>query len=490
MKITELSAIETGRLIAAGKISAYEAAVAALDEIESANGGLNAFITVTRATALRTAANIDRRIASGEMLSPLAGVPIAVKDNICTNETKTTCGSKMLSDFIPKYDAAAVKHLRAAGMIIVGKTNMDEFAMGSASDTSYFGAVHNPWDTRRSPGGSSGGSAAAVAARLVPCALGSDTGGSIRQPAAMCGVCGMKPTYGAVSRYGLIAYASSLDQIGVAARSASDCAALLDIISAADTHDGTYTGVLGGFSLKLGDSVKGRCIGIPRECVDSGVDEDVRASTLAAADVMRSLGATVEYFDMPMMKYVVPCYYIISNAEASSNLSRFDGVKYAYRAEQYTDVTDMITASRSKGFGAEVKKRIMLGTFAITAENYDNYYKKAMSVKTLISDAFNECFKRFDVIMCPTAPSTAGVIGVKETDTEKSYLADIFTVSANLAGLPAISVPCGFDKSGLPIGVQFIGGRMADASVLMFADAYQRVTYFHKATVRGAVRNV
>lgn len=490
MNITELSALALATLIHSGEISSVEVTKAFIDKIKKNDNKYNSFITVTEELALRLAGEADNRVKNGEILSSLDGVPVAVKDCICVKDIKNTCASKMLKDFVSPYNAAAVEHLLNAGVVIIGKTNLDEFSMGSTNDTSYFGAVHNPWDLTRVPGGSSGGSAAAVAARLVPLALGTDTGGSVRQPASMCGIFGMKPTYGAVSRYGLVAYAHSFDQIGVCARDTDDCAALLDIISKKDNRDSTYIGVKKSFADKLSLSVAAKKIGIPCECVGEGVDTLVKSAFLTAVDEMKKMGCEVEFFDFPILKYVIPCYYVISNAEASTNLSRFDGVKYGYRAAEFDGAEDMITKSRSQGFGKEVKKRIMLGTMAITSENYENYYNKAMKVKQTVKVAFDELFKKYDMIMCPTAPSSAGIIGVDESDTLKHYLADIFTVSANISGLPAISVPCGFAENDMPIGFQFIGKRFYDAEVLGFASAYRSKTEWHKAIPKAVTENV
>lgn len=490
MNITELSALALATLIHSGEISSVEVTKAFIDKIKKNDNKYNSFITVTEELALRLAGEADNRVKNVEILSSLDGVPVAVKDCICVKDIKNTCASKMLKDFVSPYNAAAVEHLLNAGVVIIGKTNLDEFSMGSTNDTSYFGAVHNPWDLTRVPGGSSGGSAAAVAARLVPLALGTDTGGSVRQPASMCGIFGMKPTYGAVSRYGLVAYAHSFDQIGVCARDTDDCAALLDIISKKDNRDSTYIGVKKSFADKLSLSVAAKKIGIPCECVGEGVDTLVKSAFLTAVDEMKKMGCEVEFFDFPILKYVIPCYYVISNAEASTNLSRFDGVKYGYRAAEFDGAEDMITKSRSQGFGKEVKKRIMLGTMAITSENYENYYNKAMKVKQTVKVAFDELFKKYDMIMCPTAPSSAGIIGVDESDTLKHYLADIFTVSANIAGLPAISVPCGFAENDMPIGFQFIGKRFDDAEVLGFASAYRSQTEWHKAIPKAVTENV
>ena len=490
MNITELSALALATLIHSGEISSVEVTKAFIDKIKKNDNKYNSFITVTEELALRLAGEADNRVKNVEILSSLDGVPVAVKDCICVKDIKNTCASKMLKDFVSPYNAAAVEHLLNAGVVIIGKTNLDEFSMGSTNDTSYFGAVHNPWDLTRVPGGSSGGSAAAVAARLVPLTLGTDTGGSVRQPASMCGIFGMKPTYGAVSRYGLVAYAHSFDQIGVCARDTDDCAALLDIISKKDNRDSTYIGVKKSFADKLSLSVAAKKIGIPCECVGEGVDTLVKSAFLTAVDEMKKMGCEVEFFDFPILKYVIPCYYVISNAEASTNLSRFDGVKYGYRAAEFDGAEDMITKSRSQGFGKEVKKRIMLGTMAITSENYENYYNKAMKVKQTVKVGFDELFKKYDMIMCPTAPSSAGIIGVDESDTLKHYLADIFTVSANIAGLPAISVPCGFAENDMPIGFQFIGKRFDDAEVLGFASAYRSQTEWHKAIPKAVTENV
>ncbi len=490
MNVTALSALEMAALIRKRELLPSEITRAVYDKIDAKDGRYNSFITLSRDMAFESAQLADSRAEKGELLSVLDGIPVAVKDNICTISVKTTCASKMLKDYIPPYDAAAVSHLKNAGAVIVGKTNLDEFAMGATGTSSYFGAVHNPYDVNRTAGGSSSGSAAAVAARFVPLALGSDTGGSVRQPAAMCGVCGMKPTYGAVSRYGLVAYSSSFDQIGVLSQNAADNAALLDVISAADRHDSTYLGVTESFSSMLSMSLSGKKIGIPKECLDGNIDAEVAAAFLQAVDVMTSLGCQIEVFPFPIIKFVVPCYYIISNAEASTNLSRFDGVKYGHRTDSFTDIVEMIALSRSEGFGREVKKRIMLGTFALTAENYEKYYKKANKTKALLTSWFDGLYKQYDMIMCPTVPSAAGPLDSPEEDENRHYLSDIYTVSANIAGLPAISVPCGFTKDGLPIGMQFMGRRFDDAAVLGFASAYQSATEWQTVTPNGGGPNV
>ncbi len=483
MDIRNLTALETGRLIKEGKLTSVDATKAVLDSIAATDKDINAYITVIADAALKRAAEVDADIAAGRLTGPLAGVPISIKDNICTKGVKTTCASKILGDFEPPYDATVIEKLNAAGMVIVGKLNMDEFAMGSTTETSFYGATRNPWNTGRVPGGSSGGAAAAVAAGSAVCAIGSDTGGSIRQPSSYCGVTGMKPTYGTVSRYGLIAYASSLDQMGPVAKDAADCAALLDVISGRDEHDGTSLDVEHKSYLDaLSGDVRGLKIGIPSECFSDGLDPDVKASVLAAAESFKALGAEVEYFPLPLIQYAVPTYYIVATAEASSNLSRFDGVKYGWRAEDYDGLTDLYVKTRTEGFGEEVKSRILLGTFSLSTGYYDAYYKKALQVKSLIKGAFDEAFEKYDIILCPTAPTTAPKLGESLSDKLKMYLSDIYTVSVNLAGLPGISLPCGFDKNAMPIGVQLIGQALDDAKVLNAAYAYQQATDFHKKT--------
>ena len=483
MDIRNLTALETGRLIKEGKLTSVDATKAVLDSIAATDKDINAYITVIADAALKRAAEVDADIAAGRLTGPLAGVPISIKDNICTKGVKTTCASKILGDFEPPYDATVIEKLNAAGMVIVGKLNMDEFAMGSTTETSFYGATRNPWNTERVPGGSSGGAAAAVAAGSAVCAIGSDTGGSIRQPSSYCGVTGMKPTYGTVSRYGLIAYASSLDQMGPVAKDAADCAALLDVISGRDEHDGTSLDVEHKSYLDaLSGDVRGLKIGIPSECFSDGLDPDVKASVLAAAESFKALGAEVEYFPLPLIQYAVPTYYIVATAEASSNLSRFDGVKYGWRAEDYDGLNDLYVKTRTEGFGEEVKSRILLGTFSLSTGYYDAYYKKALQVKSLIKGAFDEAFEKYDIILCPTAPTTAPKLGESLSDKLKMYLSDIYTVSVNLAGLPGISLPCGFDKNAMPIGVQLIGQALDDAKVLNAAYAYQQATDFHKKT--------
>ena len=486
MEWYELTALQLGEKIRAGEVSAVEAAQAALDRMAALQPDNNAFITTLADHALAEAEAVQKKLAAGEELGPLAGVPMALKDNICTRGVKTSCASKILGDFTPPYDATLTERLRAAGSVLLGKLNMDEFAMGSTSETSFYGPVKNPWDPGRVPGGSSGGAAAAVAAGECWYAIGSDTGGSIRQPSAYCGVTGMKPTYGAVSRYGLIAYASSLDQMGPIARTAADCAAVLDAVMGKDRRDGTSLDVsAGGLLAGLTGDVRGMKIGLPADCFGAGLDPEVRAAVLAAADVLKARGAVVEEFALPVMEYVVPAYYIIACAEASSNLSRFDGVKYGWRAEGYEDLTDLYNKTRTEGFGSEVKRRILLGTFVLSTGYYDAYYKKALQVKALIKRAYDEAFGTYDLLLTPVAPTTAPRLGESLSDPLKMSLSDIYTVPLNLAGLPGLSMPCGFDARGLPIGAQLIGPALGEARVLNAAHAFQQDTQFHTKMPKG-----
>ena len=482
LKVSEMTALETGAAIKSGKITAVSAAEQVLDAAEKGNEKINAYITVCREKALKRAAEVQKKIESGELTSPLAGVPFSVKDNICTKGIRTTCASKMLENFEPVYDGTVIKKLEAAGGVVIGKLNMDEFAMGSTSETSYFGPVRNPRNLSRVPGGSSGGAAAAVAGKMAVAALGSDTGGSVRLPASYCGVTGFKPTYGIVSRFGLIAYASSFDQIGPVARDAADCAAIMDIISGKDIMDSTSLDTESpGYLASLTGEVKGMKIGIPKECfISSGLNSEVAEKVMAAAEVLKNAGAETEEISLPFLRYAVPAYYIIASAEASSNLSRYEGVKYGYRSENFSSLSELYSSSRSGGFGKEVKKRILLGTFVLSGGYYDRYYLKAQGVRAKIKKNFDEIFSRYDLILCPSAPDTAPESGRSLDDPLKMYLSDIFTVSANLAGLPAISFPCGNDSSGMPVGVQIIGKAMDDVKVLNAAHAYQKLTDFHK----------
>lgn len=486
MDIFSMTALETGKAIREGKLTAVEATKQVLDSAEAKNDKINAYITICREKALAQAEEVQKKINSGELTSALAGVPIAIKDNICTKDIKTTCASHILGDFTPVYDATVMKKINDAGMITVGKLNMDEFAMGSTSETSYYGAVHNPWDLNKVPGGSSGGSASSVAGKMSLITLGSDTGGSIRQPASYCGVTGFKPTYGTVSRFGLIAYASSLDQIGPVGKDAQDCAAIMDIISGKDSMDGTSLDIdYPDYLSSLTGDVKGLKIGIPKEWYNNkGLDSEVAEKTRKVAEVLEKAGAVIEEISLPFAEYAIPAYYIIATAEASSNLSRFDGVKYGFRSENYSSLVDMYNATRSEGFGKEVKKRILLGTFVLSSGYYDAYYRKALKVKSVIKKNFDEIFAKYDLILCPTAPSTAPEIGKSLSNPLAMYLSDVFTVSANIAGLPGISMPCGFDKNGMPIGVQLMGQALADTKVLNTAYAYQQMTDYHKQEVK------
>ncbi|MCC8181442.1 MAG: Asp-tRNA(Asn)/Glu-tRNA(Gln) amidotransferase subunit GatA [Clostridiales bacterium] len=480
MSLLELTALELGRAIKAGEVSVPEATETALAAIEAKNQENNAFITVLNERAMEEAEAVQKRISAGELTSPLAGVPLAIKDNICTKGFKTSCASKILGDFVPPYDATLTEKIHAMGGVVLGKLNMDEFAMGSTTETSFYGPTKNPWDLGRVPGGSSGGAAAAVAARECWYAIGSDTGGSIRQPASYCGVTGMKPTYGTVSRYGLIAYASSLDQIGPLARTAEDCAAILDGIQGKDPRDGTSLDAPHGNLLaNLSGDLTGMRIGVPADCFGDGLDSQVSERVRAAAQVLRDRGAVVEACSLPIMEYVVPTYYIIAAAEASSNLSRFDGVKYGWRAENYEDLTDLYNKTRTEGFGSEVKRRILLGTFVLSTGYYDAYYRKALQVKAVIKNAFDRVFEKYDLLLMPVAPTTAPRLGESLSNPLQMYLSDIYTVSVNLAGLPGISLPCELDGNGMPVGAQLVGPALGEQKVLNAAHAFQLSTNYH-----------
>lgn len=478
MGIEQLSALELGREIKRRRISAVEALDCCLKEIHAKEDMIHAYITVDEARAVKRARQVDTDMAGGNDMGPLAGVPIAIKDNICTRGLKTTCASKMLDSFVPPYDAHVIERLEAAGAVIIGKTNMDEFAMGSTTETSAMGITRNPWDKDRVPGGSSGGSCAAVAAGEAFMALGSDTGGSIRQPSAYCGVVGMKPTYRSVSRYGLIAYASSLDQIGPVGKTAADCGALLEIISGPDKRDSTCTIKKPMDFSKLwnscvGSGLSGMRIGIPEEYFSDGLDPQVSEAIKKAAALMEKNGAVVERFSLGMVDYVIPAYYIIACAQASSNLARFDGVKYGYRAKESGGLHAMYKDTRGQGFGWEAKKRILLGSFVLSSGYYDAYYMKALRANRLIKEAFDAAFRNYDLILAPAAPSTAPKIGTSLNDALKMYLSDIYTVAVNLAGLPALSLPCGLDSNGLPIGMQLIGDCWQEEKVLSAGMAYE-----------------
>ncbi len=476
MNPMKYTAVELGKRIKSGEITVVDAVRSALDNIKKYEDNIHSFVTVLdEETILARAKEVQAQIDSGKLTGPLAGVPIAIKDNICTKDILTTCSSKTLYNFKPSYTAEAVANLEKAGAILIGKTNMDEFAMGSTTETSAYGITRNPHNTDHVPGGSSGGSCAAVAAEECSYALGSDTGGSIRQPSAFCGVTGIKPTYGTVSRYGLIAYGSSLDQIGPIGKDVTDCATILEIIASHDEKDSTSVKRDDiDFTSALVDDVKGMKIGIPRDYLGEGLEPQVKNAILKAANVLEAKGAIVEEFDLGLVEYAIPAYYIIASAEASSNLSRFDGVKYGFRAKDYEGLHNMYKKSRSEGFGAEVKRRIMLGSFVLSSGYYDAYYLKALRTKALIKKAFDDAFQTYDVLLGPVAPTTAPKIGESLDDPLKMYLGDIYTISANLAGLPGMSVPCGTDDKGLPIGLQLMGDCFQEKKIIRAAYAYEQ----------------
>lgn len=481
-----LTAVELGKKIKAKEVSVEEAVRAALAAIGKKEDAVNSFVTVDEEGALARAKQVQEKIDAGELAGPLAGVPVAIKDNMCTEGLLTTCSSKILYNFLPTYSAEAVKKLEEAGAVIIGKTNMDEFAMGSTTETSAYGTTKNPWNTAHVPGGSSGGSCAAVAAEEVPFALGSDTGGSIRQPSSFCGVTGIKPTYGTVSRYGLIAYGSSLDQIGPIAKDVTDCATILETIASYDTKDSTSVKREDyHFTDALTDDVKGLKIGIPRDYFGDGLDAEVKDAVLGVAARLKEKGAEVEEFDLGLVKYAIPAYYVIACAEASSNLARFDGVKYGYRAAEYDGLHNMYKKSRSEGFGAEVKRRIMLGSFVLSSGYYDAYYLKALRVKALIKKAFDDAFAKYDVILAPAAPTTAPKIGESLSNPIQMYLGDIYTISANLAGLPGISFPCGTDSKGLPIGAQLLGNCFEEKTIIRAAYSFERTREYKHSPMAG-----
>ena len=475
MRILDLTAVELGKKIKAKEITVVDALKASLEQIKKLEPVVHAYVTVDEEGALKRAEEVQRRIDDGTLTGPLAGVPVAIKDNMCTKDLLTTCSSKILYNFVPTFSAEAVINLENAGAVILGKTNMDEFAMGSTTETSAYGVTRNPWDPEHVPGGSSGGSCAAVAAEECFFALGSDTGGSIRQPSSFCGVTGIKPTYGTVSRYGLIAYGSSLDQIGPIARDVTDCATILEAISSYDKKDSTSIPREDmDFTSALVDDVKGMRIGIPRDYLGEGLDEEVKEALLKAAKVLEDKGAIVEEFDLGLVKYAIPAYYVIASAEASSNLSRFDGVKYGLRAKEYEGLHEMYKKSRSEGFGEEVKRRIMLGSFVLSSGYYDAYYLKALRTKALIKKEFDKAFEKYDVILGPAAPSTAPKLGESLSDPLKMYLGDIYTISVNLAGLPGMTVPCGKDSAGLPIGLQLIGDCFQEKKIIRAGYAFEQ----------------
>ena len=479
MSLMNLTAVELGKKIKNKEVTVVEATKAALDAIDAKEDKVNSFVTVDREGALKRAEEVQKLIDDGKLDGPLAGVPVAIKDNMCTEGLLTTCSSKILGNFVPTFTSEAVINLEKAGAVILGKTNMDEFAMGSTTETSAYGETKNPWNLEHVPGGSSGGSCAAVAAEECFYALGSDTGGSIRQPSSFCGVTGIKPTYGTVSRYGLIAYGSSLDQIGPVAKDVTDCAAILEIIASHDEKDSTSVKRDDlDFTSALVDDVKGMKIGIPKDYLGEGLDSEVKDAILNAAKVLEEKGAIVEEFDLSLVEYAIPAYYVIACAEASSNLARFDGVKYGYRTEEYDGLHNMYKKSRSEGFGAEVKRRIMLGSFVLSSGYYDAYYLKALRTKALIKKAFDEAFAKYDVILGPAAPTTAPKLGESLSDPLKMYLGDIYTISVNLAGLPGITVPCGTDSKGLPIGLQLIGDCFKEKNIIRAAYSFEQTRDF------------
>lgn len=478
--ILDCTAVELSREIKAGRCTATEAMEAVFERIGEKEEAYHCYITADKDAALKRAEKVQREIEAGRLTGPLAGVPVAVKDNLCTKGVLTSCASKILENFVPAYSATAVENLGRAGAVMVGKTNMDEFAMGSTTETSYYGVTKNPVDPARVPGGSSGGSAAAVALSECFMALGSDTGGSIRQPASYCGVVGLKPTYGTVSRYGLIAYGSSLDQIGPLTKNVEDAAYLLQAIASYDEKDSTSVPEAErDFTEALMGDVKGMRIGIPRDYFGEGLEEEVKTAVLSAAKALEKAGAVVEEFDLGMVEYAIPAYYTIATAEASSNLERFDGIKYGYRTKDFEGLHNLYKKTRSEGFGAEVKRRIMLGSFVLSSGYYDAYYLKALRTKALIKRAFDEAFTKYDLILGPVAPTTAPRLGESLLDPLKMYLGDIYTISVNLAGLPGISVPCGQDKEGLPIGLQLIGDCFSEKKLIRAAYTYERIKEEH-----------
>ncbi len=481
MELYQLTAHELGDLLKNKKVSAVDITKSYLDRIEKVESKVDSYLTICQEEALNKAEEVQKRIDSGEAASPLAGIPMAIKDNICTQGVKTTCASKMLHNFVPPYNATVMNKLESNDTIMLGKLNMDEFAMGGSTENSHFKQTKNPWDIERVPGGSSGGAAAAVAANEAVFTLGSDTGGSIRQPASFCGVVGMKPTYGSVSRFGLVAFASSLDQIGPLTKDVTDCALVLNAITGYDSLDTTSSNVeYPDYTKALVNNIKGMKIGIPKEYIGQGLNEDVKASTLKAIETLKELGAECEEFSLPITEYAIPAYYLIACAEASSNLARYDGIKYGYRAEKYSDLLDLYRQTRSEAFGPEVKRRIMLGTYALSSGYYDAYYKKALQVRTLIKNGFDQAFEKYDLVLGPTAPTTAYKIGEKVDDPLEMYLGDIYTVSVNIAGLPGLVVPCGYDSSNLPIGLQLIGKAFDESTLLRVGYTFEQNTNYHK----------
>jgi len=477
LKLYELTIHEANQLLKEGEISSKDLILSIIERIKQVEGKIKAYVTLNEEEAIKNSEEIDKQ---KDFSNPLSGIPVAVKDNICTYNLRTTCSSKILENFIPPYDATVVKKLKVCNAVIIGKTNMDEFAMGSSTENSAFFPTRNPWDLERVPGGSSGGSAAAVAAGECIYALGSDTGGSIRQPANYCGVVGLKPTYGRVSRYGLVAYASSLDQIGPITKDVTDCAIILNYICGWDEKDSTSANVPEeDFTKSLVEDVRGLKIGIPKEYIDEGIEEDVKSAVFDAAKLFEDLGAKCEEISLPHTEYALWAYYIIAPAEASSNLARYDGIRYGVRAKNYDDLIDLYKKTRSEGFGAEVKRRIMLGTYALSAGYYDAYYLKAQKVRTLVKRDFDKAFEKYDLILSPTAPSAAFKIGEMVDDPLKMYMSDVCTIPVNMAGLPAISIPAGFSNN-LPIGIQLIGKAFDEKTILRAAYTFEKAVALEK----------
>ncbi|KKM09616.1 glutamyl-tRNA amidotransferase [Clostridiales bacterium PH28_bin88] len=488
MELYKLTAHELHDLLIKREVSAREIVESALTRIDAVDGDVRSFVNITKERALSDAGRVDKKLAGGERLSPLAGIPMGLKDNICTRDIPTTCSSKILENFVPPYDATVKVRLADAGAVLLGKLNMDEFAMGSSTENSRFFPTRNPWDLETVPGGSSGGPAAAVAAGEAVYTLGSDTGGSIRQPASFCGVVGMKPTYGLVSRYGLVAFASSLDQIGPITRDVTDCALVLQAIAGHDPLDSTSADFNPpDYREALINDIKGMRIGIPKEYFVEGLDPDVGRVVKEAIAKLEELGAACEEVSLPHTEYALPTYYLVAPAEASSNLARYDGVGYGYRAEGAEEVVGMYMKSRSEGFGAEVKRRIMLGTYALSSGYYDAYYLKALKVRTLIKQDFEQAFEKFDVLVAPTSPTVAFKLGERADDPLSMYLADLFTIPVNMAGIPGISIPCGFSQ-GLPVGLQFIGKPFSEDTLLRVAYTFEQNTSYHLQKPRLEVR--
>ena len=476
MELEKLTALQLADKIKKHEVSVLDGVKDVFSKIEEKDNRIHAYLDTYKKEAYARAKEVEKGIEDGTYTSPLAGVPIAIKDNICVQGKPTTCASKILEGFVPQYQAEVISRLEKAGMIIIGKTNMDEFAMGSTTETSAYGITRNPWNTEHVPGGSSGGSCAAVAAGEAYLALGSDTGGSMRQPSSYCGVTGMKPTYGTVSRYGLVAYASSLDQIGPIGKDVADCAALLEVIAGHDPKDSTSIDRKDlDFSSEMTDKITGMKFGVPKEYLSEGISPEVKDAFMETLKVLTQMGAIVEFFSVKTMEYMIPAYYIIASAEASSNLERFDGVKYGYRAKEYDGLHDMYKRTRTEGFGEEVKRRIMLGSFVLSSGYYDAYYLKALRTKALIKKEFDQAFGKYDVLLAPAAPYTAPKIGESLKDPMAMYLGDIYTVAVNLCGLPGITVPCGKDSAGLPIGIQMIGDCFMERKILRAAHAYESV---------------